>query len=103
MQLPGRPARVPILTGAVVADEVKSTAAAEPLDRSGPRTVIPPFTVSCAFAGAKSANNARISNTYTLLIYKCVLRICHASDRSRFRIKHLIGIFGFPASRRPAI
>jgi hypothetical protein len=45
-QFAGREARVPDFTGEVLPEPVKSIAAAAPLDRNGPRIVIPPFTVS---------------------------------------------------------
>jgi hypothetical protein len=38
--------KVPVFTGDVAAEAEKSTADADPLDRSGPKMTIPPLTVS---------------------------------------------------------
>jgi hypothetical protein len=64
-------AKVPVLTGDVVVEAEKSTAEADPLDRSGPKITIPPLTVSCAYTGVIRSNRSNTVIFQMFLIERC--------------------------------
>jgi hypothetical protein len=88
MQVPGLAAKVPDFTGDVLPAAVKSTKACDPLDRNGPNTTIPPFTVSWPFPTGDSASTANAPITVLWLIPLDFLIIRLRPSLSRYSASH---------------